>query len=464
LDEIITWTAQETVAAIRARKVSVTEVAKAHLDRIAEIEPDLRAVVDPLNNEALARAEALDAIGPTEDPLHGLPVTIKINVDYRGRPNSNGLPALNQTPCAEDAPVVANFRKGGAVPVGRTSTPEFSLRWFTSNPIYGVTLNPVNRALTPGGSSGGASAGIAAGAGVIGHGNDLGGSLRYPAYCCGLATLKPSMGRVPAFNPSQTAERPAMTAMMSVQGAIARSVGDVRLAMRALVRRDARDPLWNAAVDSGRAPGVPLKVGIVTDPFGDGVHGDVAAAVEKARRAVEAQGAETVDVTPPMVHELATAWCHLLNADTQVMAREMMDQVGSAEVMAVLDAYADIGGLPDMKGYMTAMANRAAAIRAWTMMFETIDALVMPVSAQPPFRLEQDFREPETLRDILMAQRFLYAVNVLGFPSAAVSTGANAGVPMGVQIVGAMRNDDICLDVAEMIERELATRARPVDI
>jgi amidase len=464
MNEIITWTAEETAAAIRAKTVSVTEVTEAHLDRIAEIEPDLRAVVDVLGNEALARAEALDAVGPSDDVLHGLPVTIKINVDYRGRPNSNGLPALNQTDCAENAPVVANIRNAGAVPVGRTSTPEFSLRWFTSNPIYGVTQNPVNRALTPGGSSGGAAAGLAAGAGVLGHGNDLGGSLRYPAYCCGLATLKPSLGRVPAFNPSQMAERPVMTASMSVQGMIARSIGDVKLAMRALAVRDPRDPLWNAAVDSGRRRGERLKVGIVTDPFGDGVHGDVAAAVDKARRALEAQGAEVVDVMPPMAHDLAAVWCHLLNTDTAVMSREAMDTVGSREVMSVLDSLAEIGGMVDLKGYLAAMANRAAAIRTWTVMFEDIDALVMPVSGQPPFRLEQDFREPDTRGDILKAQRFLYVINVLGFPSAAVSTGANGDVPMGVQVVGAWRNDDLCLEVAGLIERELATVARPVEV
>lgn len=464
MSDITRWNARETAARIRDRSVSVTEVTEAHLARMSEWEPGLRAVVDPMADEAMARASALDAAGPSDAPLHGLPVTIKINVDYKGRPNSNGLPALNQTPVAEDAPVVSNFRNGGAVPVGRTNTPEFSLRWFTSNPIHGVTENAVNRALTPGGSSGGASSSIAAGIGVLAHGNDLGGSLRYPAYCCGLATLKPSTGRVPAFNPSQTAERPAMTAMMSVQGAIARSIGDVRLAMQALSVRDARDPLWNAAKNSGRARGHRMKVGIAVDPFGDGVHADVAAAVEKARRALEAQGCEVVDANPPMARELATAWCHLLNADTDIMAREMMDRVGSAEVMAVLDAYAEFGGMPDFKGYLTAMANRAAAIRAWMVMFEDLDALVMPVSGQPPFRLEQDFREPDSRRDIQMAQRFLYAINVLGFPAAAVSTGANGNVPMGVQVVGAMRDDDICMDVAEMIERELASAAIPVDL
>ena len=113
--------------------------------------------------------------------------------------------------------------------------------------------------------------------------------------------------------------------------------------------------------------------------------------------------------------------------------------------MSVLDSLAEIGGIVDLKGYLAALASRAAAIRAWTVMFEDIDALVMPVSSQPPFRLEQDFLEPETRGDILRAQRFLYVINTLGFPSAAVSTGANGDVPMGVQVVGAWRNDDLCL-------------------
>jgi amidase len=102
----------------------------------------------------------------------------------------------------EDSPVVANLRKAGAIIIGRTNTPEFSLRWFTNNPLRGLTKNPWNEAVTPGGSSGGAAAAVALGIGAIAHGNDLGGSLRYPAYACGLATIKPSLGRIPAFNPT----------------------------------------------------------------------------------------------------------------------------------------------------------------------------------------------------------------------------------------------------------------------
>ncbi len=259
MTEIIRWSAVETAAAIRAGTVSVAEITQAHLDRVTVCEPGLRAVVDVLGESAMDQARAMDAARPEElPPLWGLPVTMKINVDVAGYPNSNGIPAFNKDPAKEDSPVTANFRKAGAVIIGRTSAPEFSLRFFTSNPIYGRTLNPWDTGLTSGGSSGGASAAVAAGMGVIGHGNDLGGSLRYPAYTCGLATLRPSLGRVPAFNPSAPAERPATLQMMSVQGAIARSIADIRLAMPSLSARDARDPLWNAAPDSGRAHGARL--------------------------------------------------------------------------------------------------------------------------------------------------------------------------------------------------------------
>ena len=253
MDEVIGWNAARTAKAIARGDVTVSEVTRAHLDRIAVCEPALRAVVEPLDEAAMAQAEAMDAKRPEAlPPLWGLPVTIKINTDFAGMPNSNGLPAMNKTPCERDAPVVKNIRQGGAIVIGRTSTPEFSLRWFTSNPIYGRTLNPWDKTLTSGGSSGAASSAVATGMGVLGHGNDLGGSLRYPAYCCGLATLRPSMGQVPGFNPSAPSERPAMLQMMSVQGMIGREVGDIRLAYDVLRRRSSEDPLWNAAPDSGR--------------------------------------------------------------------------------------------------------------------------------------------------------------------------------------------------------------------
>lgn len=466
MNEIITWNARETAARLAAGDVTVTEVTRAHLDRIGDCEPELRAVVEPMEEAAMEQAGAMDKAGRPEDApaLWGLPVTVKINVDFEGMPNSNGLPALNETPCAADAPVVSNIREGGAVILGRTSTPEFSLRFFTSNPIYGRTLNPWDKGITPGGSSGGASAAVSSGMGVLGHGNDLGGSLRYPAYCCGLATLRPSMGRVPAFNPSAPAERPMTTNMMSVQGMIGREVGDIRLAYDVLRRRSSDDPLWSAAEDSGRLRGGrALRVGVCTDPFGDGVAPEVAGAVEAAAGAARQAGLEVREIAPPMAAEAAQAWGTLLNGETATMMLDAIRTMGSDAVQGVIDGYVDIFGIPDMAEFMAAQALRMKVLREWGRMFDKVDALILPVSGAAPFRADQDIEAPETLPEIMKAHRFLYMVNVLGLPSAVVRTLDAAPVPLGVQVVGDRMDDLVCLDVAGAIERELAFDLRPID-
>jgi len=214
------------------------------LDRIAQLNPRLNALPYVLADEARAAADAADravAAGATLGPLHGVPVTTKVNVDQKGWPTTNGLVALKDLVATEDSPPVANLRDAGAVIVGRSNVPAFSIRWYSDNDLHGRTLNPWNDGVTPGGSSGGAAAAVAGGMGPIGHGNDFGGSIRYPAYCCGIVGLRPSPGRVPAFNPSGTEERSIAPQLMSVQGPLARSVEDARLGLVALCFYDGGD-------------------------------------------------------------------------------------------------------------------------------------------------------------------------------------------------------------------------------
>jgi amidase len=167
--------------------------------------PAINAIVVDLSAQAIEAARAADralAQGATPGKLQGVPVTIKINIDVEGQANSNGVVAFKDNIAPGDSPVTANLKKAGAIIIGMTNTPEFSMRGFTDNPLYGPTLNPWDSTITCGGSSGGAGASIASGIGAIAHGNDIGGSLRWPAYCNGIATIKPTQGRIPAFNPS----------------------------------------------------------------------------------------------------------------------------------------------------------------------------------------------------------------------------------------------------------------------
>ena len=224
------WSALETAAAIRSGAISSVEVTEAHIERMRAVNPKLNAVVVDLSEEALKAAKAADqarAKGTELGLLHGVPITIKENVDYDGRPNPNGVPTQMNIIAPSDAPVVRNLKKAGAIVIGLTNTPEFSFRGFTDNPLHGLTLNPWDPDITCGGSSGGAGAAVAAGIGTIAHGNDIGGSLRWPAHCNGVATIKPTQGRIPAYNQSAAAERPMLSHLMSAQGPLARSVADI---------------------------------------------------------------------------------------------------------------------------------------------------------------------------------------------------------------------------------------------
>lgn len=243
MNELWRWSAGDLARGIRTRQISSREAVAACLQRTQAVNPTLNAIVQVLEREALAAADEADravARGDALGPLHGVPVTTKVNVDQAGLPTTNGVVAFKDVIARDDSPVVANLRKAGAVIFGRTNTPAFSFRWFTDNDLHGRTLNPWSKAHTPGGSSGGASSAVAAGMGPIAHGNDLAGSVRFPASCTGVFGLRPSFGRVPAFQPSAAEERPLAVQLMSVQGPLARTVADIRLALQAMAAADPR--------------------------------------------------------------------------------------------------------------------------------------------------------------------------------------------------------------------------------
>ena len=199
--ELWRWDAVELAAAIRTRTISSREAVASVLARLDAVNPALNAVTVLLADQALGAADRADAAvrrGEPLGPLHGVPVTIKENVDQTDAATANGVVAFKDLIATSDSPPVANWKRAGAVIVGRTNTPAFSFRWHTDNELRGRTWNPWKRELTPGGSSGGAAAALATGFAPLAHGNDLGGSIRYPAYCCGVAGIRPTLGRVPA--------------------------------------------------------------------------------------------------------------------------------------------------------------------------------------------------------------------------------------------------------------------------
>jgi amidase len=447
---------------IRTRAASAREVVSSVLARHEATHAAINAVIEMRGEEALAAADAADEAvrrGEALGPLHGVPVTIKVNIDQAGYATTNGVVAFRDQVAAGDSPVVANLRRAGAIPMGRTNTPAFSYRFFTENALHGRTLNPRNPGLTPGGSSGGASASVAVGVGSIAHGNDLGGSIRYPAYAVGVAGIRPSFGRVPAFNGTAPEERPITLQMMSVQGPLARSVGDLRLGLAAMAAPDARDPWHCPAPLDPPLPPRPWRIAFSTL----GADAPVAEALRQAAGWLAEAGCIVEEISLPRFEEAAELWRGLLMTEGERAMQPAIDRYGDDGLKAAYGGWAANVATLDAAGFARGLAHRTAIWRDWSVFLSAYAAALLPVSLEPPFPQTLDQEGAEAGARILRAQAPLYVFNLLGLPGLSVPTRVvHRNVPLGVQLVAARFREDICLALGEVIEAR-AGIAAPID-
>ncbi len=430
--------------------MSAQEVMAAHLARVEVVNPRLNAITR-INPAAMAEASEVDraVADGAALPLAGVPVTIKDNIDVAGQTTPNGVPALNRTSASVDAPSVASLRAAGAVVLGRTNTPEFSWRWHTDNPLFGPTLNPWNPALTPGGSSGGAAAALAAGLGCLAQGNDAGGSVRWPANCTGVVGLKPTVGRIPGHNVTASGERPLGIELMASQGPMARSVADTRLMFQVLATSSWRDPSHvPAEFLAGNRGRIGWCLGAGAEP-----HPDTVAAVSVACVTLAEAGWTVTETDVPDLTASARDWATLINTDFHTLSRSTMLELGSPAVAMVLDAFDTVGPATDLAGVYALLARRSAQIRQWQQLLtESFDVIVLPVTMEPAWPAGDDVRSPERLRAIFASNTPLVAFNFLGLPAVVQPTGIVEGRPNGVQIVARRFAEQVALDAAEAIE------------
>jgi amidase len=442
--------AAEMAALIRSKKVSAKEAATAGLARLDAVNPKINAVVDHQPEDVLAQAAAVDAaIGRGEDPgpLAGVPVTVKVNIDQAGFATTNGLTLQRAAVAKSSSPVIDNLRKSGAVILGRTNCPAFSYRWFTTNLIHGDTKNPRDPGITPGGSSGGAGAAVAAGIGHIAHGTDIAGSIRYPAYACGVHGLRPTMGRIPAFN-AALPERPIGPQISAVSGPLARTVGDLRIALAAMSARDYRDPWWVPAPLEG--PAMPKRVAMCLNPGGLDPVPEVRAAVADAGKRLEKAGwiVEEIADTPPL-REAADLQTKLWLGDGYEAQLEMAEREGDPGALACLRGNREKVHPFDLSKTLT---RRATLTREWLAFFENYAALLMPVSGELPFPDHLDRKDEASFARVWHAQLPQIAIPFMGLPGLTVSTGLVGRVPVGVQLVSGRYREDLCLAAGEAIE------------
>ena len=452
MTELWQQSALELAAMVRNGDTTSRAVVEAHLSRIDAVNGDLNAIVRRLDDEALAAADAADAAvarGDAAGRFHGVPFTVKENIDLVGSPTTQAVVAFADALPQTDAPVAERMKAAGAIPIGRTNLPDFGLRVHTDSSLHGLTRNPHHPGRTAGGSSGGEASAIASGMSPLGLGNDIGGSLRNPAHCCGIASIKPSVGVVPSAS-AMPPEDPALSfQQMAVQGTMARCVADVRASFEVVAGPHLRDPISAPVSLTSLDEGERLRVAVLATPPGGETHPEIAAAVRSAADVLADAGHEVVEATPPLYAETIDMWAALLVQDMGVM-RPMLEMVMGDDAKTIIANLLDDAPPTTVESMVMLQGSRAQAMRLWSEFFAEHPILLSPTWAMPAFEHGSDLADgDELIRNTL---RPVTPVNFLGLPAAVVPHGIADGLPAGVQVIGDRFTDLRCLDVAAQIE------------
>jgi amidase len=454
--------AKEIATRVRRRECSAREVTLDALARLDAVNPRINAAVHSRAADAMSQADRVDqVIAAGRDPglLAGVPVTVKVNVDQAGFASDNGARCLADKIALTNSPVVDSLQRAGAVVIGRTNTPAFSYRWFTDNRLHGRTWNPRDRAITPGGSSGGAGAAVASGIGALAHGTDIAGSIRYPAYACGVHGLRPSLGRVAAYN-ATTGDRLIGPQLMAVSGPLARTVDDLRLALEAMAAPDWRDPWWVPAPLVG--PAVERRVALCRRPASLAIDPAVDSALtDAAARLVDAGWVlDEIDECPPL-EEAARLQVRLWLGDRYAEQLALAEKEGDPGAIACLRGQAAALADFDAALLSTTLQRRVALMRLWSEFFKDYPLLLLPVSAEPPFPVDLDLVDGTGYARVWRAQLPMVGPPLMGLPGLTVTTGTvggaganvlDAGVPIGVQLLADRYREDLLLTAGAAIE------------
>lgn len=458
--------ASELLALYRSRQASPVMATQAVLARIERLNPTLRAFTHVAADEAMASARLSEARwrkGERGEPigaLDGVPTSVKDLILTRGWPTLRGSHTVDaDQPWDSDAPAVARLREAGAVLIGKTATPEFGCKGETNSPRTGITRNPWDPSRTPGGSSGGTAAAVAAGMGPLSIGTDGAGSVRIPAAFCGNFGLKPSFGRVPAYPLS-----PFGT--VSHVGPHTMSVRDAALMMNVLARPDARD--WTSLPPDGRDYTVGLEDGVrglrvAWSPalgYAKDVHPEVAAACAAAVRTLETLGAQVEAVDPGIEDPL-----EITTGLWFVGAWTLWNTLSAAQ-QAVTDpdfaAQARIGSSFSALEVQRLHLRRGALGSHMRQFMQRFDLLVTPAVAIPAFEAREPGRAPMDAQAMLGWTPFSYPFNLTQQPACSIPCGlTQAGLPIGLQIVGPMFGDALVLRAARAFESAVPIRRPP---
>ena len=454
-DEPIFISATRLAKSIREKKISSSEAVKAHLNRIAVVNPKLNAVVQLCAERAVSEARQLDAMqakGNFKGPLHGVPMTVKDSFDTEGVVTTGGTLGRKTYIPPRDATVVARLRAAGAILIGKTNTPELTLSFVTTNLIHGQTRNPYNLNHQPSGSSGGAAANVAAGGSPFDIGSDFAGSIRAPAHACGIAGLKPSAGRVPRTG--HIIDYGGAFDSWQQIGPLVRRVEDLYLLLPVIAGPDYEDaathpvPLYDPA-------SVTLKdLRIAWYCTNGELHPieEIQVAVKKCADWFDAAGAHVKESMPPRMKEMAEIRDRMNEANARSSARRIIEHWGTNQISPTLR----LGGQSRLANEFSHLVEQMDECRSAMLAFlEDCDLILCPVQPFAALPFEEVTSNPGSLA-------YTNPYNITGWPAAVVRAGTAApGLPIGVQIVGRPWMEHVVLAAAAHIESQTGGWQKP---
>lgn len=445
---------------IREGCVSAHELIQAHLDRIAEVNPKLNAAVDILEESALHDARMADermANGEALGPLHGVPFSIKDSIEVAGTVCTAGTLGLAKSACSQrDATLVARLRAAGAIPIAKTNLPDLLFAFESDNLVYGRTNNPYDISRTCGGSSGGEAALIASCASPLGLGSDAAGSVRLPAHFCGIASIKPTSGRLP-----RTGHVPPAGGWLEMVwqiGPMARSAEDLCAMMHILIGPDGCDhTVVDAAYrDPAQVPLRGLRVAFYTDNGIVAAGSESADAVRAAAEALSYEGAYVEERRPAGIEQSFDLEMKIIGADGGDSLRSYLQSVGSTRTHPLLDQWlAKLGPyrttLAGFAGYWSSLNEFRANMYAF---FQNYDVILSPVYPQPALPHGASTRDEN-----FIGFSYTMTYNLTGWPAAVVRVGESSeGLPIGVQIVAHPWREDVALAAAMSLDQVILMR------
>ena len=450
MNKLCAQSATQLANLIRAGEVSSEEVVQAHLDRIEEVNPDVNAITVILGESALKAAEQADSASDEDKmrPFHGVPITIKENIDLVGTPTTQGLAVNAEAMPARNAPIVDRMIAAGAIPIGRTNLPEMGARLDTDNPLRGRTFNPWNAALTPGGSSGGEAVALATGMTPFGLGNDIGGSLRNPAYCCGVAALKPSIGRVPFVFSIEPVDL-GIAGTFLTDGPMARSVNDLRVGLSVLAGRHIDDPQSVDVPLEGRVPDSP-KAALISEIEGCQIPSATKNEIERAGRILQDKGWSVDYVKAPELDRVYEVWGKIVMGGSTL---DGLDEVVKPETAAYLERMWTVHDVQSLT-LDEALIERRRLRRLWSAFLTDYTVAIGPTWANLPWPIDSDLDPNKGVELLRESWAFITPGNALGLPSVALPMGVSDGLPTGIQVYSEVYREDLCLMASEIIESE----------